>query len=55
MLLHDSRIFDGEAAIIHSIGDVETILYLYCRHLATTAADSKPGELLARTVTVAGT
>ena len=38
---HFRRIFHGEAALIHASGDMETILYLYCRHLA----DGKPGEL----------
>ena len=33
------RIFHGEAALVHASGDIETILYLYCRHLA----DAKPG------------
>jgi hypothetical protein len=38
---HYGRIFHGEAALAHANGDVETILYLYCRHLA----DTRPGYL----------
>jgi len=36
------RIFHGEAALVHASGDIETILYLYCRHLA----DGEPGETI---------